>query len=556
MLLQGTLFSILTMQLRDATSELDQANTMTTEINSIEMQHYRWLQGLTLSLYTDAEFTGSLDSSACSLGKWFQTPEVTGNADQKFQNLVAAIPDPHDRIHSAAADILEALDEGNLSEAERIYNDEVLPNIDLTIGGLDAVNIYAEDVMTVKQTASDEMFTAATVMATVILIISLCVGISMMIIMIRTIVPPLKRLTEAAGEIAKGDVDIEVDIKSRDELGELGQAFRDMIAAFKLQADALSTIASGDYSITMEVASEKDAVGNAIVTMLDANNNMVGEIRHAAEQVAGGSQQIAAGSQTLATGSTEQAATVEELSAVVVQIQSQAEENSQLANKTLEETQEAGRLMGEAIQYMNEVTEAMGAIEESSNEIAKVIKIIDDIAFQTNILALNAAVEAARAGQHGKGFAVVADEVRNLAGKSAAAAKETAVLIQGSVENVAAGKETVVKTSESLDQVGVIAHGNAEAMGHMSEASHQQSSAINEIKSSIEQISSVVQANSATAEESAASAQELNAQSELLSKTVARFKLRGQDSKALVLQSGGVVTQKTLPAHTTSDIIF
>ncbi|MDL2219285.1 methyl-accepting chemotaxis protein [Ruminococcaceae bacterium OttesenSCG-928-O06] len=355
-------------------------------------------------------------------------------------------------------------------------------------------------------------------------------------------VAPIKTLVGAAGQIAQGDVNVQLDIQTKDETKQLADAFEEMMASFQHQAQVLNAMAGGDYSVQMDIASDKDVVGKAIVDILDNNNHLMSDIRQAADHVAAGAGQIADGSQALATGSTQQAATVEELSASISQIQVQSEETTQLAEKTVEEVDEAGRLMTESIDVMGRLNTAMAAIEESSQEISKVIKTIDDIAFQTNILALNAAVEAARAGQHGKGFAVVADEVRNLASKSAEAAKETAGLIQTSVDNVKQGAQLVEQTSQSLAQVGEIAGHNAVAMKTVSEASSQQAAAITEVNTAIGQISQVIQANSATAEESAATAEELNAQSAILNQNVGRFRLR---------QAGGAAG--ALPAYHAGD---
>jgi len=184
---------------------------------------------------------------------------------------------------------------------------------------------------------------------------------------------------------------------------------------------------------------------------------------------------------------------------------------------------------------MNDLLEAMKSIDESSSSITKVIKVIEDIAFQTNILALNAAVEAARAGQHGKGFAVVADEVRNLASKSASAAKETAALIEGSSERVKEGNQIVSRTNESLDRVMEYAQELARRVGEVDTASAEQTHEIFEIRQGVDQISDVVQANSATAEQSAAAAQEMSAQADMLDQLVRKFKLRQGDTHNTLL---------------------
>ncbi len=532
-LVQGVAALALLSVVRNRSAQLDDANTLTTVIKDIEVKHYTWLHNLSETLFNNGEFTGSLDPTSCSLGKWLTSEEIAGNKDEEFQKLLKAIETPHTDLHKMASELLAKYEAGDKEGAVAMYNDTIVPDIEHTVAGLDAIYDYAAAVMVEREAQSTGAYITAIVVVAVFIVASVVMTLVMTVVLVRQIVPPLKQLTGAAEAIATGDVGVEVDYSSKDELGVLADAFRKMERTFQNQAEVLEAMARGDYSVSMEIQSEKDIVGRAISKMLDNNNTMMGEIRQAAEQVADGSAQIAGGSQALATGATQQAATLQQLSASIQQIQSQAEDNNTLASETVQEVEEVGRLMGESIEYMQQMTGAMETIKDSSQNIAKVIKVIDDIAFQTNILALNAAVEAARAGQHGKGFAVVADEVRNLASKSAAAAKETASLIESSVENVARGNDIAERTGESMTKVGEIAAANAEAMGRMKTASEHQLSSINEITMGITQVSQVVQANSATAEESAASSEELSAQSAMLDKIVARFKLRGATGRAL-----------------------
>jgi len=259
-------------------------------------------------------------------------------------------------------------------------------------------------------------------------------------------------------------------------------------------------------------------------------NRTMTEINSSSSQVSSGAKQVANGAQSLAQGTTEQAASVQELSSSIVEINSMARENSVNASSTLDDVQKAGELMSVCTAQMKQMMSAMKAIDDKSKEILKTTKVIDDIAFQTNILALNAAVEAARAGQHGKGFAVVAEEVRNLASKSAEAAKETASLLESSSKSVEEGNNIVAKVNDSLLSVSEISHKNAEMIARVQTISSQQSSAMEQVAIGIDQVAQVVQQNSATAEESAAASQEMSGQSMMLLEMIKQFRLRDDDT--------------------------
>jgi methyl-accepting chemotaxis protein len=312
----------------------------------------------------------------------------------------------------------------------------------------------------------------------------------------------------------------------KDEIGMSISAFVKMLEQFVYYGKCLTTVASRDMTVKVNLLSEKDTCGNSLKQMLDNLNESFGEVNISASQVASGAEQVAQASQNLAIGASEQAATIEEFSATVTEIQTMADENTKTSTVTLDDVREAGRLMDECTTEMDNMLNAMQDIDEKSQSISRVIKVIDDIAFQTNILALNAAVEAARAGQHGKGFAVVADEVRSLASKSADAAKETAALIESSSQSVEMGNNIVEKVNGSLRAVGDISVKNATSIETLYNSSRRQSDAMAEVTVAITQLSGVVQSNSATSEETAASAQEMSSQASLLNDIVARFKLR------------------------------
>jgi len=317
--------------------------------------------------------------------------------------------------------------------------------------------------------------------------------------------------------------------KARDEVGESIKMLIQTGRRLEAVGQALETVASGDLTAELALLSERDTIGRSLQKMLDNLNSIFAELKTASGQVSSGAGQVSQGAQGLASGSSQQAASIQEFSAALAELQEKTDRNAENSTQARKANNKTTEKLGDSIRSMGQMLEAMKAIDESSVNITKVIKVIDDIAFQTNILALNAAVEAARAGQHGKGFAVVSDEVRNLASKSADAAKETSALIAGSTERVREGNQIVEKTNADLEAAAENAQESTRLIEQVASASTDQARAIIEINQGMDQISTVVQANSATAEESAAASQEMSAQAVVLDEIVARFRLSQTD---------------------------
>lgn len=350
----------------------------------------------------------------------------------------------------------------------------------------------------------------------------------------------VRKLTHVAGKIAAGELNVNVDVTGSDEVAVLGYNISRIVARLKTYmeyideiCDVLLEIGKGNLDFTLEhdYAGEFSRVKDELLRVQELLSQTLHEVVVAADEVSTGAEQVSIGAQSQAQGATEQAASAEQLTATVAQISEQINSSTHHLESANEEMTAVVTEIRSGDQKMEHMLQAMNEITQSSLEIEKIIKSIEDIAFQTNILALNAAVEAARAGQAGKGFAVVADEVRNLAGKSAEASKTTATLIEKALVAVQNGKTIADETAASFHRVFEGVNRVAEQTSHVVQNSEEQDKQVQQTAIGVDQISSVIQTNSATAEEAAAASEQLAGQARMMKKLVAQFRLHIEDDE-------------------------
>ena len=370
----------------------------------------------------------------------------------------------------------------------------------------------------------------------IIMIITCVLAAVIAVIFANKISKPIVSCSERIVKLSEGDLTSQVPaVSSRDETKKLADATFTVVtqlnSIFKDIERILEEISNGNLAVN-SLENQQYYVGDYrqlieyIELIKDRLSDTMYQINTAGEQVSVGADQVSYGAQTLSQGATEQASSIEELAATIELIADQIKENASQAEAASNKTNAAGGEMQDAISCMNDLVSAMNDIRTSSDETKKIIKTIEDIAFQTNILSLNAAVEAARAGAAGKGFAVVADEVRNLAAKSAEAAKNTTALIEDTVATIQKGTSLVDEVADKMAAVSVAANAVADINEKISDASRSTADSITQITVGVEQISEVVQSNSATAEESAASSEELSGQANMLKELISQFKFK------------------------------
>ena len=397
---------------------------------------------------------------------------------------------------------------------------------DEVLAAVHAMNDKAAEVGEVIEKTRSSAIRSIQVISLVLMAAFAALAAGLAVLISRKITGPLVQAAGVADAVAEGDLSLRLASQAQDEVGSLSRALDRMSEGLRQKAEIAGAIAAGDLTVKVTPASDKDVFGQALKKMTDQLNEILSDVNEASARVSVGSREISDSSTSLSQGATEQAASLQEISSSMTEISSQVRINAENAGQADQLSNLAREAAATGVGQMQNMTAAMAEISHSSQEIAKIIKVIDDIAFQTNLLALNAAVEAARAGKHGKGFAVVAEEVRNLAGRSAKAARETAQLIEGSLVKVSNGTDIAAETSASLVSIVESVTKASDLVGEIAAASSEQAQGITEVSQGLGQIDNVTQQNTANSEETASAAHELADQALQLQRAMSNFQLR------------------------------
>jgi len=495
MVAMGSIAYYLNTQVEEANNEAILQMEEIISAGEKEVAHLDWLNELADALLLQQEFTGELDHALCDLGEWYYATENSEEfrmMSQEFQEIFMGLDRPHEMLHGSAAEIVEISERLGLNSEEgreqalQVYHNETRVYLAEVRNSLHEMTDYLQREKEYNIAAAHQQGGMSRQIVIVASIAGLIIGITLALLIIRGITVPIKALKDSVWKLAEGDFTTKVDIRSRDEIGQM----------------------AANLNKTIDVLSET-----------------LGRVQETSDNVSHASAEISSGNQDLSQRTEEQASSLEEVSSTIEEMSSSLETSS--ANAAEADNLSGGTLdsvrQGETV--VKDMQGAMTEITRGSQEISEIISTVNDIAFQTNLLALNAAVEAARAGEQGRGFAVVAAEVRNLAGRSAESAKEIEKLIKDSIVRVEKGNTLMNDTEKVLQEIVANTQKTSDVVGEIASSLREQSTASGEIRNAIEELNQVTQQNASLVEEIASSSENMNSEAQELAEKVSFFKI-------------------------------
>lgn len=433
---------------------------------------------------------------------------------------------------------ISTYDQGDLEGAKQIILNECSPALSELVSLSQQIDEITGDLRTEQENRTVARINVFMIISITTFVLILAFSLFLSLRATNSISHAVHLIQDGVIELSKGHLHTKINYNGKNEFGTLAKHMNFSFEELAKYVDAIdagmSEFSNKNFAVNNPVKFIGDFahIEEAIDSFQNNMNVLLRDLIHSADQVAAGAEQVSDGSQELAQGAAEQASSIEEISATFTEISNHISNTASLSQKADELGKETGEIVNNGREEMKQLQDSIHDIALASNNIQGIIKVIDDIAFQTNILALNAAVEAARAGNAGKGFAVVANEVRNLAKKSADAARDTTELIQNSLKHVSRGEEIAQRTGAAFDDVDHATSSILDMIAQIAQASKEQADSVAQITVGVDQISAVIHTTSATSEQSAATSEELNGQASLMKRLLSDFKLRNSTTSS------------------------